>query len=327
MHKNYDQDPNTWLYPDIEPYRTGRLQVSEVHDLYFEESGNPNGKPVLFIHGGPGGGTGPTDRRYFHPEKYRIILFDQRGSGNSKPMASLVENTTWDLVNDIEKLRSHLGIEQWNIFGGSWGSTLALAYAITHPTKVTSLTLRGIFLLRKKEIDWYYQEGLGANTIYPDVWEKYRDHIPAAERGDMLKAYYSRLTHSDSKIQIAAAKPWTTWEIATSRLYTSPEIISSTVTDDFALRFARIECHYFIHKGFFSSDQWIIENIDQIRTIPTIIVQGRYDVVCPTMSAWELHKAWPEAKLNIIPDAGHSSREPGIAKALVHATDLFAEKN
>jgi proline iminopeptidase len=243
---------------------------------------------------------------------------------NSKPMASLEDNTTWHLVDDIEKLRTHLGIEKWLVFGGSWGSTLALTYAITHPTRVTELVLRGIFLLRKKEIDWYYEEGLGASAIYPDVWEQYRDHIPPMERENMVKAYYSRLTSSDPKIQMAAAKPWTTWEMATSRIYTPPEMIKSAVTDDFALKFARIECHYFIHQGFFKTDNWIIENISKIKNIPAIIVQGRYDVVCPAMSAWELHRAWPEADLKIIPDAGHSSREYGIARALVHATDLFA---
>jgi len=324
MLKNYDQDPNTWFYPEIEPYKTGRLKVSDIHELYYEECGNPNGKPVVYIHGGPGGGVGPTDRRYFHPDQYRIILLDQRGSGNSKPMASLVDNTTWHLVEDIEKLRIHLGIEKWLVFGGSWGSTLGLTYAISHPTRVTELVLRGIFLLRKKEIDWYYQNGLGASAIYPDVWEHYLNHIPENERNDMLKAYYDRLTHEDPKIQKAASIPWTTWEMATSRLYTTPEMVKSAVTDDFALRFARIECHYFINKGFFKTDNWIIENIEKIRHIPGVIIQGRYDVVCPAMSAWDLHHAWPEAKLSIIPDAGHSSREPGIAKALVKALDVFA---
>jgi len=324
MSTNYEQDPNTWFYPEIEPYRMGRLKVSDLHEIYFEESGNPQGKPVVFIHGGPGGGTGPTDRRYFNPSIYRIILFDQRGSGKSTPMASLVENTTWHLIDDIEKIRNHLGIEKWHVFGGSWGSTLGLAYAITHPARVTALILRGIFLLRKKEIDWYYEEGLGANAIYPDVWEEYLEHIPANERSNMVKAYYSRLTSPDPAVQLAAAKPWTKWEISTSRIYTSPEIISGTVTDDFAIKFARIECHYFINKGFLSSDNWIIENIEKIRKIPAVIVQGRYDVVCPAMSAWDLHRAWPEAKLTLVPDAGHSSREFGIARALVHTTDLFA---
>jgi len=309
------------MYPEIEPYRTGMLNVSPVHELYFEECGNPKGKPVIFVHGGPGGGTGPQDRRYFHPDRYRIILLDQRGSGKSLPAASLEDNTTWHLVDDIEKLREHLKIEKWQVFGGSWGSTLALTYAIQHPDRVTELVLRGIFMIRKKEIDWYYQEG--ASAMYPDMWEAYRDHIPAAERGDFVKAYYARLTHSDPAVQMAAAKPWTTWEMSTSRLYTPPEFIQSVVTDDFAIKFARIECHYFIHKGFFEEDDWILKNVSKIRSIPAVIVQGRYDVVCPPMSAWDLHRAWPEAQLMLIPDAGHSSREPGIAKALVSATDRF----
>ena len=316
------QDPNTWMYPPIEPFRKGMLEVSKVHTLYFEECGNPSGKPVIFVHGGPGGGTNPPDRQYFNPNLYRIILMHQRGSGNSTPAASLEDNTTWHLVEDLEKLRVHLNIEKWQVFGGSWGSTLALSYAIQHPERVTELVLRGIFMIRKKEIDWYYQEG--ANAMYPDTWEQYRDHIPAAERGDFVKAYYKRLTDSDPKVQMAAAIPWTTWEMATSRLYTPPEVISSAVTDDFAIKFARIECHYFINEGFFKEDGWLLKNVGKIRHIPAVIVQGRYDVVCPPMSAWDLHREWPEARLQIIPDAGHSSREPGIARALVSATDRFA---
>jgi proline iminopeptidase len=317
------QDPNTWMYPEIEPYFSGRLEVSPLHDLYFEECGNPQGKPVIFVHGGPGGGTGPQDRRYFNPNTYRIILLDQRGSGKSLPSACLEDNTTWKLVDDIEALRTHLGIEKWQVFGGSWGSTLALTYAIQHPSRVSELVLRGIFMIRKREIDWYYQQG--CNAIYPDAWEQYRDHIPENERGDFVKAYYSRLTSKDPAVQLAAAKPWTAWEMSTSRIYTSPEFIQSAVTDDFALKFARIECHYFINKGFFTEDEWILNHVDKIRKIPSVIVQGRYDVVCPPMSAWDLHKAWPEAKLQIIPDSGHSSREPGIAKALVSATDFFSK--
>jgi proline iminopeptidase len=316
------QDPQTWLYPEIEPYHTDRLQVSPIHSLYYEECGNPKGKPVVFIHGGPGGGVGPQDRRFFNPKHYRIILMDQRGAGKSTPAASLEENTTWHLVSDIEALRQHLKIERWQVFGGSWGSTLALTYAIENPSRVTELVLRGIFMIRKKEIDWYYQEG--ASMIYPDVWESYRDHIPEAERGDFVKAYYSRLTHSDPQVRLAAAKPWTTWEMATSRLYTPPELLNSLVTDDFAIKFARIECHYFINQGFYKEDGWILKNVDRIRNIPTVIVQGRYDVVCPVQSAWDLHRAWPEAQLMIIPDAGHASREPGNAKALVAATDRFS---
>ncbi|MBC7396461.1 MAG: prolyl aminopeptidase [Bdellovibrionales bacterium] len=316
------QDQQTWLYPEIEPYRIGRLSVSNAHNLYFEECGNPEGKPVVFVHGGPGGGAGPQDRRFFDPAKYRIVLFDQRGAGKSEPAASLEENTTWHLIEDLEKLRNHLKINRWQVFGGSWGSTLALAYAVSYPAVVTELVLRGIFLIRKKEIDWYYQEG--ASAIYPDAWEAYRDHIPPAERGNFVEAYYKRLTSNDPEVRLAAAVPWTTWEMATSRIYTSPEALAALVTDDFALRFARIECHYFINEGFFEEDGWLLGQIDRIRHIPTVIVQGRYDVVCPARSAWDLHRAWPEAKLFITPDAGHASREPGNARALVSATDRFS---
>lgn len=318
------QDPQTWLYPEIEPYATGRLKVSPTHELHYEECGNPEGKPVIFVHGGPGGGVGTQDRRFFNPRKYRVILLDQRGAGKSTPAASLEENTTWHLVEDMEKLREHLKIKKWQVFGGSWGSTLGLTYAISHPDRVTELVLRGIFLVRKKEIDWYYQEG--ASAMYPDLWEDYRDHIPPAERGDFVKAYYKRLTSEDADTRVAAAKPWTRWEMATSRLYTDPAFVASMVTDDFSLKFARIECHYFINNGFFKEDGWILNNISKIRHIPAVIVQGRYDVVCPPMSAWDLHRAWPEAKFVMIPDAGHASREPGTAKALVSATDLFAAR-
>jgi proline iminopeptidase len=319
------QDPQTWLYPEIEPYQTGRLSVSDAasggHELYYEECGNPKGKPVIFIHGGPGGGTGPQDRRFFHPHQYRIILMDQRGSGKSTPAASLEHNTTWDLVADLERLRKHLKIEKWQVFGGSWGSTLALAYAIQHPERVSELVLRGIFMLRQKELHWYYQEG--CSFMYPDLWESYRDLIPEAERGNFIEAYYKRLTSPDPQVRLAAAKPWTAWEMGTSRLYTDPTFVQQVVTDDFALKFARIECHYFINRGFFPEENWILNNVDRIRHIPAVIVQGRYDVVCPPVSAWEMHRAWPEAQFKMIPDSGHASREPGTAKALVSATDYF----
>lgn len=316
------QDPHTWLYPPIEPYATGTVTVDSGHELYYEECGNPRGKPVIFVHGGPGGGCGVDDRRFFHPERYRIILLDQRGSGRSKPSASLENNTTWHLVSDMETLRDKLRIEKWVVFGGSWGSTLALSYSIKHPARVIALVLRGIFLIRKKEIDWFYQEG--ASNMYPDVWEEYRDHIPAAERGDFVKAYYSRLTSPDPKVQMAAAIPWTKWELATSRLFTPPEALKTALTDDFAIKFARIECHYFMNKGFFESDGWLLKQVDKIRSIPAVIVQGRYDVVCPPVSAWDLHKAWPEAKFVMVPDSGHAAREPGTAKALVTACDQFS---
>jgi len=319
-----NQDPNLWLYPPIEPYHSSRLDVGDGHSLYFEECGNPNGKPVIFVHGGPGGGTSPDDRRFFNPADYHIILFHQRGAGFSTPAASLHENTTWKLVEDMEKLRTHLSIDRWQVFGGSWGSTLSLAYAILHPKRVTELVLRGIFMIRKKEIDWFYQEG--ASEIFPDVWEQYRDAIPQEERGDFVKAYYQRLTHENEAVRVAAAVPWTTWEMATARLFTSSEVLKSLVTPEFALKFARIECHYFTHRGFFESEDWILKNIEKIRSIPAVIVQGRYDVVCPATTAWDLHRAWPEAKFMMIPDAGHSSREPGIARALVAATDQFSAR-
>ncbi len=316
------KDPFSWFYPPIEPNQTGHLKVSDVHEIYWEESGNPKGKPAVFVHGGPGGGTDTKHRRFFDPEKYRIILFDQRGCGKSKPFASLDHNTTWDLVDDMEKLRKHLGIEQWQVFGGSWGSTLALAYAESHPSKVTELVLRGIFLLRKKEIDWFYQQG--ANALYPDAWEPYWNHIPEEERGDMVKAYYKRLTSTDKEVQLAAAKAWSIWEGMTSRLFPDTAMITHYGADDFATAFARIECHYFTHKGFFDRDDQLLANVGKIKHIPCVIVQGRYDVVCPLDSAWALHRAWPEAELMIIPDAGHSAYEPGIARALISTTDKFA---
>lgn len=309
------------LYSEIEPYRTGRLKVSPVHELYFEESGNPNGKPVVFFHGGPGGGTEAKHRRYFDPSVYRIVLFDQRGCGKSTPFASLEDNTTWHLVSDIEMLRTHLGIEQWMVFGGSWGSTLALAYAETHPSRVTELVLRGIFLLRPEEIRWFYQEG--ASWIYPDAWEPYVNHIPEAERGDLLHAYYKRLTSTNPVEQAAAAKVWSVWEGSTSCLLPSPELIARTGGDDFSLAFARIECHYFVNDGWLTEGRDILSNVDRIRKIPAVIVQGRYDVVCPAKSAWDLSRAWPEADLRIIPDAGHAASEPGIVHELVSATDKF----
>lgn len=311
------------LYPEIEPYRTGRLRVGGEHEMYFEESGNPHGKPVVFFHGGPGGGTEPKHRRYFDPKTYRIVLFDQRGCGRSTPFASLIDNTTWDLVSDIEKLRTHLEIERWQVFGGSWGSTLALAYAETHPERVTELVLRGIFLLRREEIRWFYQDG--ASWIFPDAWHEYLTHIPEAERGDLLHAYYRRLTSPDAVTRSAAAKVWSVWEGRTSCLIPSADLIARTAGDDFSLAFARIECHYFVNDGWLTNGRELLapRNIDRIRKIPGVIVQGRYDIVCPLKSAWDLHVAWPEADLRIVPDAGHAASEPGIVNELVSATDHF----
>ena len=316
------KDPLTWMYPPLEPLRTGRLKVSGAHEIYFEESGRPDGKPVVFLHGGPGGGTEPKQRRFFHPEKYRIVLFDQRGCGQSTPHASLEDNTTGHLVSDIEALREHLGIAKWQVFGGSWGSTLALAYAEKHPERVTELVLRGIFLLRRREIDWFYQSG--TSVMYPDAWEAYRDHIPEAERGDLLTAYYKRLTSDDPEVRLAAAKVWSGWEGATSKLIPDAAFQSHYEEDEVALAMARIEAHYFVHRGWLATDDQLLRDAGRIRHIPGVIVQGRYDVVCGVESAWALHRAWPEADLIITPDSGHSAFEPPNSRALVAATDRFA---
>lgn len=309
------------LYPEIEPFDTGRLSVDEVHEVYYEQSGSPDGKPVLFVHGGPGGGTNPTHRRYFDPRAYRIIVFDQRGCGRSTPHAELRDNTTWHLVGDMERLREHLGIDQWQLFGGSWGSTLCLAYAQTHPARVTELVLRGIFLLRREELLWYYQDG--ASRIFPDEFDKYLAPIPSAERGDMMAAYYKRLTSDDRAIRLQAAKAWSIWEASTSRLVPDHAYIDKAGDDTFAEAFARIECHYFVNNGFFEEDGQLLKNVGLIKHLPAVIVQGRYDVVCPTKSAWELHRAWPGSRLEIVPDAGHSALEQGIIDKLVEATSRF----
>ncbi len=310
------------LYPPIEPRVTSRLRVSELHELYYEESGNPEGKPVVFLHGGPGAGSDAKQRRYFDPERYRIVLFDQRGSGQSSPHACLEENTTWDLVEDIEKLRRHLGIERWQVFGGSWGSTLALAYAESHPDRVTELVLRGIFMLRRWELEWFYQ--CGASHLFPDAWEKYLEPIPETERGDLIRAYHARLTSEDSEVRKRAARAWSVWEATTSFLQPNVSHVSHAAEDDFSLAFSRIECHYFINAGFFRSESQLIDDAEKIRHIPTFIVHGRYDVVCPLENAWDLRRALPDAELVIVPDSGHSALEPGIVDALVRATDRFA---
>ncbi|MEO0535976.1 MAG: prolyl aminopeptidase [Cyanobacteria bacterium P01_A01_bin.123] len=311
------------LYPPIQPYRQGKLQVSELHTLYFEESGNPGGKPVVFLHGGPGGGTMPLYRQFFDPERWRIVLFDQRGCGKSTPHAELEGNTTWDLVEDIEKLRSHLGINQWAVFGGSWGSTLALAYSQTHPQRCSALILRGIFMLRPQEIHWFYQQG--TSFIFPDAWQAYLAPIPPEEQDDLVNAYYRRLTSPDAGVRTSAAKAWSIWEASTSKLIQDPTLMDKFGDAEFAAAFARIECHYFVNGGFFDPPDQLLRNVDRIRQIPAVIVQGRYDVVCPMVSAWELHCAWPEAEFIVIPDAGHSVTEAGITDALIHATDRFAD--
>jgi proline iminopeptidase len=311
------------LYPPRQPYNEGELKVSDLHTIHFEESGNPEGKPIVLLHGGPGGGCPPFYRQYFDPEKWRLVMFDQRGCGQSKPHAELQENTTWDLVNDIEKLREYLNIQQWVVFGGSWGSTLSLAYSQTHPDRCKGLILRGIFMLRQKEIRWFYQEG--ASYIFPDAWEEYVKPIPINERDDMLTAYYQRLTSPDAQIRLEAARAWSIWEASTSRLFPDLDLKQSFGIDAFAEAFARIECHYFINKGFIEPEDKLLLNIDRIRKIPAVIVQGRYDVVCPMMSAWELHRAWPEAEFIVVADAGHSMSEPGIRTCLMEATDKFAD--
>lgn len=310
------------LYPPIEPYRQARLSVSDIHAIYFEESGRPDGKPVVFLHGGPGGGSLPSYRQYFDPDKWRIVIFDQRGCGKSTPHAELAENTTWDLVGDIEKLRSHLNISSWTVFGGSWGSTLSLAYAQKHPDRCDGLILRGIFMLRAKEIQWFYQSG--ASYIFPDAWEGYLAPIPKDERDDLVSAYYRRLTSLNPTTRQIAARAWSTWEASTSKLVPDETLVQRFGNDSFADAFARIECHYFINGGFFERENQLLEDIERIRHIPAVIVQGRYDVVCPMISAWDLHRAWPEAELKVVSEAGHSASEPGIVSALVEATDRFA---
>jgi proline iminopeptidase len=310
------------LYPPIEPYNQATLQVSNLHSIYFEESGNPQGKPVVFLHGGPGGGSIPEYRQYFDPTQWRIVIFDQRGCGKSTPHAELQENTTWDLVSDIEKLRVSLGIEKWVVFGGSWGSTLSLAYSETHPERCKGLILRGIFMLRQKELRWFYQEG--TSYIFPDAWEEYVKPIPEEERHDFISAYYRRLTSPDLETRLEAARAWSVWEASTSKLLQDPNLMAVFGGDNFADAFARIECHYFMNNGFFEPEDQLLRNVDRIRHIPGVIVQGRYDVVCPMISAWELHRAWPEAEFIVVPDAGHSMMEPGIRSALIEATDKFA---
>lgn len=310
------------LYPEIEPYDQGMLAVDARHTLYFEQCGNPSGKPVVMLHGGPGAGCNAKMRRFHDPSRYRIVLFDQRGAGRSTPHADLVDNTTWDLVADIERLRLHLGIERWQVFGGSWGSTLALAYAETHPQRVSGMVLRGIFLLRRWELEWFYQQG--ASRLYPDAWQHYLAAIPEVEHHDLISAFHRRLTHADTATRLSAARAWSIWEGATSFLYPDPDFVSAHDDAEFALAFARIECHYFVNKGFFDRETQLLDEIEKIRSIPGVVAQGRYDVVCPAQSAWDLTRAWPEAKLVIVPDAGHSAMEPGILHALISATDDFA---
>jgi proline iminopeptidase len=310
------------LYAPIEPFMVGRLDVGHGHTVYFEQCGNPAGKPVVIVHGGPGGGCNATMRRFHDPARHRIVLFDQRGCGRSEPNASLDHNTTWDLVADMEQLRKHLGIARWQLFGGSWGATLAIAYAETHPSRVIDMILRGIFLLRKTEIDWFYQDG--CSWIFPDAFAEFLKPIPVAERGDLVTAYHRRLTSPDRRIQIEAARAWSVWEGSTLSLIQDPERLKLFSTDDYAIAFARIECHYFINRGFLEHDNQLLDNIGRIREIPCTIVHGRYDMVTPFKNAYDLCQAWPEADLRIVPDAGHAMTETGTTSELIAATRRYA---
>ncbi|CAM4162760.1 prolyl aminopeptidase [Nocardiopsis rhodophaea] len=315
------------LYPPIDPYETGMLDVGDGNRIYWELCGNPTGKPVVFLHGGPGGGCGPTHRRLFDPEKYRILLFDQRNCGRSVPHASgmdvdLKTNTTQALVRDMERLRRMIGVEKWQVFGGSWGSALALAYAEEHPHRVSELILRGIFTLRNDELRWFYQEG--ASHLFPELWETYLEQIPPDERDDLIGAYSKRLNSTDPDVRLAAARAWSMWEGSTVTLVPDPDIRAQHADPEYALAFARIENHYFVHGGFFTPDQ-LIANAKRLREIPGVIVQGRYDVCTPARTAYDLHKAWPEAEFTIVDDAGHAFSEPGILHHLIEATDRFAD--
>ena len=311
------------LYPKIKPYDSGFLNVDE-HQVYFEQCGNPNGKPAVFLHGGPGGGGSEEVRRFFNPNVYRIIVFDQRGCGRSKPHGCLENNTTWDLVSDIELLRKKLDINKWLVFGGSWGSTLSLAYAQTHPDSVSELILRGIFLLREEELKWFYQDG--SSRIFPEAWQEFVDIIAEDERDDLMGAYHRIFNSDDTAKKLAAAIAWTKWEASTISLSYSPTTVDEMSNPEFALAFALIENHYFINKGWFKTENQLIENIEIIRSIPSVIVQGRYDAVCPMKTAWELSQAWPEAEMIIAPASGHTAFEKEITHALISATDKFGKK-
>ncbi len=311
-------------YAPIEPFAQSRLKVGNGHEIFFEQCGNPAGKPVVILHGGPGGSINPAMRRYHDPSRYRIILFDQRGCGRSTPHASLEHNTTWDLVADMERLRAHLGIERWQLFGGSWGSTLALAYAQSHPDRVIDMIMRGIFLLRRSELDWFYQNG--CNWLFPDAFEAFQKLIPEHERGDMIGAYYKRLTHPDRRAQIEAARAWSVYEGSTLSLVQDAERLKLFSTDTYAIAFARIECHYFAHHGFLDHDDQLLTGAKRLRHIPCAVVHGRYDVVTPVKNAFDLKAVWPEIELTIVPDAGHAMTEPGITAELIAATRRFANQ-
>ena len=309
------------LYPPVEPFASGMLDVGDGHSVYWEQCGNPDGKPAVFLHGGPGGGSNADHRRQFDPTRYRVLLFDQRGCGRSTPHAELEANTTWHLVQDIERLREKMGVERWLVFGGSWGSALALAYAERHPERVSELVLRGVFTLRRSELLWYYQHG--ASLLFPDKWERFLAPIPERDRGDLIAAYRERLTHPDRAVRMEAARAWSLWEGETITLMPDPKLSSHFGEDDFALAFARIENHFFVHGGWLGEGQLIAE-ASRLRGIPGVIVQGRYDIACPPVTAWDLHRAWPEAEFHMVEDAGHAYTEPGILHHLINATDRFA---
>lgn len=310
------------LYPPIEPFNSGYME-RDGHQIYYEQCGNPNGKPAVFLHGGPGGGGSIAVRRFFNPEKYNIVIFDQRGCGRSMPHGCLENNTTWDLVDDIEALKNMLDIETWLVFGGSWGSTLSLAYSQTYPTSVSEMVLRGIFMLRKKELDWFYQEG--ASKIFPEAWEKFLEPIDVSQHDNLMSAYHKIFTSDDEDKKLSAAIAWSVWEGSTSSLSYNPDMANSFSDPKFALAFALIENHYFVNKGFLEHENQLIETgIDIIRHIPTTIVQGRYDIVCPMTTAWELSKNWPEAKLIIAPSSGHTAFEKEITHELIKATNEYA---
>jgi proline iminopeptidase len=308
-----------YLYPPLQANRSGRLALDRRHTMHWEESGNPRGVPIVFLHGGPGGGSSPDHRRYYDPSFYRIVLYDQRGAGESTPLGELVDNTTQHLVTDLERLRMHLGIERWFVFGGSWGSTLALAYAEAHPERALGLVLRGIFLGRAKEIDWFMH---GMRFLFPEPWEAFAGFLPKAERGELLASYYRRLTDPDPGVHMPAAHAWSRYESSCSTLLPDPELIAHFDEDAVALAIARIEAHYFVHRAFMAEDA-LLSGVARIRHVPAVIIQGRYDAVCPMLTADDLHRAWPEAEFLVVPDAGHSAREPGIARELVAATDRF----
>ncbi|MCC7274369.1 MAG: prolyl aminopeptidase [Alphaproteobacteria bacterium] len=307
------------LFPEIAPFATGMLALDARHTMYWEESGRADGTPILFVHGGPGAGATPTHRRFFDPGHYRIVVFDQRGSGRSAPLAAIEDNSTQDLVEDMERLRRHRGIDRWIVFGGSWGSTLALAYATAHPDRVLGLVLRGIFLCRRSEIDWFLY---GIRTVFPEPWRAFAAGVPAGERGDLLGAYYRRLTDPDPAVHMPAARAWSIYEGACSTLLPSPETVAAFGEDRKALGLARIEAHFFTHHVY-TAENDLIRQVDRIRKVPTVIVQGRYDMVCPIVTADELARAWPEARYVVVPDAGHSAMEPGIRAQLVAATQSF----